>query len=325
MNPSAINGDSTILPAEGSEHHFIIRSQESGQRLDRYLSRKLSEISRSSITKLIQAGNVAVDGQKKKSGHKVKTGEAVQVALPEVKPSQLEAEDIAFDVLFEDSHLLVISKPPGLVVHPAAGNQSGTLVNGLLYHYQDLPQIDGGRPGIVHRLDKDTSGVMVIAKSEQALRQLAEDFKERRVHKTYQAILLRSPADDYGTINAPIGRHPVQRKKMAVRPLKGRYAVSHWEVLERYANGMCLAGVAIETGRTHQIRVHMAANTTPIVGDELYGGKPGAGIMDVPARQMLHAYHIALDHPVDRRPVAFTAPLWEDMDDFLALLREQAA
>jgi len=323
MEYAIVNGNSTVLPVDDTDYRFVVVPQESGQRLDHYLARKLTGLSRSSITKLIQADKVTVNSLKKKPGHKVKTGEIILVELPEPEPTCIEAEDISFDVLFEDSHLLVISKPPGLVVHPAAGNQSGTLVNGLMYHYQDLPQLDGGRPGIVHRLDKDTSGVMVIAKSELALRQLSEDFKERRVHKTYKALLLRSPGDDYGTINAPIGRHPVHRKKMAVRPVKGRHAVSHWTILERYGNGMSLAEIEIETGRTHQIRVHMASNATPIVGDELYGGKSGQCEIKLPARQMLHAYHIALEHPVDRKPVEFTAPLWNDMAEFLALLRGQ--
>ena len=304
--------------------HHVVQPVDEKQRLDHYLVRIYPDFSRSYINKLILSQHVVVGGKAVKSGHKVRSGEIINLHLPAPVQSELQPENIAFDTLFEDDHLLVISKPPGLVVHPAAGHHNGTLVNGLLYHYRNLPQLAGGRPGIVHRLDKDTSGVMLVAKTEISLRRLAEGFKEREIHKTYHAILLRYPGDEQGRIVSPIGRHPANRKKMAIRPIKGRYAVSQWHIVERYSNGMCLAEVDIETGRTHQIRVHMASVNAPVAGDELYGGKPGVHAPVVPCRQMLHASCIQFNHPVSFEPMHFLAPLWPDMEEVVQTLRNQA-
>ena len=300
----------------------VVQPVDEKQRLDHYLVRRYPDFSRSYINKLILSHHVSVGGKVVKSGHKIRSGDTIDIHIPPPVQSELQPEDIAFDTLFEDEHLLVISKPPGLVVHPAAGHHSGTLVNGLLHRYQNLPQSEGSRPGIVHRLDKDTSGVMLVAKTEMSLRRLAEGFKEREMHKTYHAVLLRYPGDEQGRIVAPIGRHPANRKKMSIRPIKGRYAVSQWHVVERYGNGMCLAEVDIETGRTHQIRVHMASVNAPVAGDELYGGKPSAHVPVIPQRQMLHASSIQFNHPVSLEPMHFLAPLWPDMEEVVQSLRE---
>ncbi|MBM9510844.1 RluA family pseudouridine synthase [Desulfogranum marinum] len=299
----------------------VVQPVEEKQRLDHYLVRKYPDFSRSYINKLILSHHVVVGGKAVKAGHKVRSGEMIDIHIPPLAQSELQPEDIAFETLFEDEHLLVISKPPGLVVHPAAGHHSGTLVNGLLYRYRNLPQLDGGRPGIVHRLDKDTSGVMLVAKTEMSLRRLAESFKERQIHKIYYAVLLRYPGDEDGRIIAPIGRHPANRKKMSIRPIKGRYAVSQWHIIERYGNGMCLAEITIETGRTHQIRVHMASVKAPVAGDELYGGKIGVHTPGMPCRQMLHASCIQFNHPVSLEPMQFLAPLWPDMEEVVQTLR----
>ncbi|WP_232362453.1 RluA family pseudouridine synthase [Desulfogranum mediterraneum] len=302
--------------------HYLVQSHEAKQRLDHYLVRQCPDFSRSYITKLILAEDVLVDGQPAKAGCRLRAGNRVAVRLPPPQASHLVGEDVDFELLFEDEQLLIIAKPPGIVVHPAAGHQGGTLVNGLLQRFGDLPHLDGGRPGIVHRLDKDTSGVMVVARTEQALRQLAEDFKERRVEKSYTAVLLRTPATEEGRIVQPIGRHPVHRKKMAIRPIHGRYAASSWAVEERYLNGWCLARIGIETGRTHQIRVHMASLNCPVAADRLYGGKVDANSPIQPQRQLLHATTLELLHPFSRQRLVFTAPLWEDMEACLAQLRQ---
>ncbi len=245
--------------------------------------------------------------------------------MPTLKESTIVPEEVEFKVIFEDDDLLVINKPPGLVVHPAAGHQQGTLVNGLLYRYHDLPNQAEGRPGIVHRLDKDTSGIMVVAKTEHALRQLSEEFKQRRVQKKYHAVLISRPAEPYGRIVAPIGRHPVNRKKMAIRQGRGRYAASSYQIIEYFANGWCFAEVEIETGRTHQIRVHMASLCASVSGDDLYGGKVNKHSLVRPPRQLLHASTIDFLHPVSGKTMQFTAPFWPDMQQCLIQLRELPA
>nr|WP_320011810.1 RluA family pseudouridine synthase [uncultured Desulfobulbus sp.] len=301
---------------------FSIAASEAGLRLDRYLTSNFPEHSRSSLNKLIVSAAVRVNGQTVKAGYRLREGDSVSVEFPVSKEESLQPEKIDFPVLFEDEHLLVISKPPGLVVHPACGHTSGTLVHGLLHHCDGgLPSLDGERPGIVHRLDKDTSGIMLVAKDEVSLRGLMADFKDRRIHKSYQALLLRSPREPQGRIVQPLGRHPVERKKMAVRPADGKYAASNWQINEYFDNGWCLAEIAIETGRTHQIRVHMAWVKAPVLGDRLYGGAvaPHSGFRV--ERQMLHASTLHFTHPVHGKEMSFTAPLWEDMQQLLEALR----
>jgi 23S rRNA pseudouridine1911/1915/1917 synthase len=295
---------------------------DAGQRLDHYLTRHCPEHSRSSLNKLIASAHVLVDGQPVKAGYRLRPGETVTVTFPVPPPADLVPEQIDFTVLYEDEHLLVIGKPPGLVVHPACGHSGGTLVHGLLYRCKDLPVADAGRPGIVHRLDKDTSGVMLVAKTERALRALMSDFKDRRMQKVYHALLVRSPREPEGRVVAPIGRHPVDRKKMAIHPAQGRYAATWWRISEVFANGWCLAEIGIETGRTHQIRVHMASLKAPVAGDSLYGGGVDRNGLVQPLRQMLHASTICFQHPVSGEELCFTAPLWDDFRDMLAVLRE---
>ncbi len=284
--------------------------------------RCLPEQTRSSLDRLIRSGAVLVNSEAVKPGCKLRTGDSVTIALPAVPAStnRLQPQPVDFRIIHEDEHLAVISKPPGLVVHPAAGHNDGTLVNGLLHRYGELELLDSERPGLVHRLDKDTSGIMLAARTEAMHRLLSAAFKERHIRKTYHALLVRSPAGDAGRIEAPIGRHPVNRQKMAVRQRDGRPAASAWRILERFRNGCCLAEIAIETGRTHQIRVHMSSIGAPVLGDALYGGKSQTVQAE---RQMLHASELAFIHPATGQACRFTAPLWPDMQAVLDQLREQ--
>jgi 23S rRNA pseudouridine1911/1915/1917 synthase len=311
------------LTPPSPDEEFRITPDEQGMRLDHYLVRRLPDQSRSGLGKSIRSGHIRVNNGVVKPGYRLHGGDAVQVRLPEVRESRLAAEPVDFTVLHEDEFLLVISKPPGIVVHPAAGHAHGTLANGLLYRYGNLPGIELQRPGIVHRLDMDTSGIMVVARTAEIQRSLARMFKDREVRKRYLALLLRRPAELTGRITAPIGRHPVNRKKMAVRTVSGRYAATSWEIMEQYANGMCLADVAIETGRTHQIRVHMASLGAPVVGDRLYGGGLDRESPLVAERQMLHSSSIAFIHPGTEKKCSFTAPLWPDMARLIEELRRE--
>ncbi len=301
---------------------FSVQSDEIGQRLDHFLTRKYPRQSRSFLHKLIGSAHILVDGCSVKAGYRLRISETITISFPPRQSSSLIPESVDFSVLYEDEHLLVISKPPGLVVHPASGHHSGTLVHGLLYRCENLPAVDDGRPGIVHRLDKDTSGIMLVAKTEHTLRTLMSDFKDRKIRKTYHALLLRCPHERDGRIVAPIGRHPVDRKKMAICPDHGRYAATNWHILEQFTNGWCLAEIGIETGRTHQIRVHMASVRTPVAGDVLYGGSVDRKAVVRPLRQMLHASTLLLSHPFTGQALRFTAPLWEDMQLLLDTLRE---
>jgi 23S rRNA pseudouridine1911/1915/1917 synthase len=300
---------------------FTAQPQDGGMRLDHCLVRLLPEQSRSGIGKLIRSGRVLVNNQPVKPGCLLRPGDSLSVELPSaVEDNRPAPQAVDFAVLFEDEHLAVISKPPGIVVHPAAGHSDGTLVNGLLHRYGELFCAAGERPGIVHRLDKDTSGVMLIARSEAMHRLLSAAFKERHIRKTYHTLLLRTPTADRGRIDAPVGRHPVNRQKMAVRQRDGRHAVTNWRIAERFRNGCCFAEIAIETGRTHQIRVHMSSVSAPVLGDTLYGGAS----KDVPVgRQMLHASELAFTHPATGQACRFTAPLWPDMEEMLRCLREE--
>lgn len=308
------------MPNDAQQFILTVAPAEAGLRLDHFLVQHLAAYSRSALLKLVRDGLVTVSGNPCKAGFRLRAGDGVVVDLPPPPPSELIPEQIDFRVLHEDDSLLVLVKPPGLVVHPAAGHWHGTLVHGLLYHCVSLPGMEEQRPGIVHRLDKDTSGVMLVAKSEQALRQLTSDFQSRNIRKIYHALVLRCPAENSGRLVAAIGRHPVQRKKMAIRP-GGRHAATCWRVLERYPNGMGLMELDLETGRTHQIRVHMASLGCPVAGDDLYGGRVPAAYNLAVNRQLLHASTISFPHPVSRIPLEFTAPLWPDMMAIVTRLR----
>ena len=290
-------------------------------RLDKYLTSQIQDYTRSALGKLIHDGMVLVGGQSQKTGYRVRAGDTITVTFPPPAPTTLEPEQVDFEILHEDDDILVLVKPPGIVVHPAAGHRSGTLAHGLLFHCDALPGVDEQRPGIVHRLDKDTSGIMLVAKSDLALRKLSEGFRQRTIKKTYHAILLRCPREDNGRIVEPIGRHPVKRKKMAIRPVDGRYAATRYEVKERFGNSMCFVELDLETGRTHQIRVHMSSLGCPVAGDELYGGRISGSIEVEVSRQLLHASSIDFTHPVSEERLSFTAPLWPDMELVLDRIR----
>lgn len=309
------------MQKSGSSFSFTVSPSQAGMRLDMFLTLQIEDSTRSALGKLIHDGQVSVGGKAPKAGYRVRSGDSVSVAIPPQASSELTPEQVEFAILHEDDDILVLAKPPGLVVHPAAGHRSGTLAHGLLFHCDALPGVKEQRPGIVHRLDKDTSGIMLVAKSEQALRRLTEAFRERNIRKTYHAVLLRCPRESTGRIVAPIGRHPVKRKKMAVRHQSGRYAATRYRVLERFDCGMCFVELDLETGRTHQIRVHMASLGCPVAGDVLYGGQlPDSWGIAVP-RQLLHASVLSFIHPVSQVPMVFSAPLWPDMELVLGRLR----
>jgi 23S rRNA pseudouridine1911/1915/1917 synthase len=282
----------------------------SGMRLDQFLSHYLSSVSRGQIVSSIKQGLILVDGVQKKSSYRLKKDESL-LGTVENKPSiNVFPEKIDFPILFEDDSLLLLSKPPGLVVHPGSGNHKGTLVNGLVYHCESIAGVgDNIRPGIVHRLDKDTSGIMLVAKTERVHQLLVDDFKNRRLKKEYVALLHGILKDKNGRIVAPIGRHPVQRQKMSIRTTGGKHAASRWEVLQEFENKFSLVKMTIETGRTHQIRVHMAHLGCPVVGDLVYGS--GRDNSDFP-RQLLHASRLVFQHPVTAVEVNMSAELWPD-------------
>ncbi|WP_425061368.1 RluA family pseudouridine synthase [Sporomusa carbonis] len=291
--------------------------EEQGIRLDVLLTRRFSELSRSHIQKLIADGLVAVNQNPAKANYKAQAKDIIEITLPEAKPAEIIAEAIPLDILYEDADIIVINKPRGMVVHPAAGNYQGTLVNALLEHCQDLSGINGEiRPGIVHRLDKDTSGVIVAAKNDRAHIDLAEQIKSRTASRKYLAIVHGNIAEEQGIINAPIGRHPADRKKMAVTFTNSKEAITRFRVIERFGN-YTLVECKLQTGRTHQIRVHMQYIGHPVVGDPKYG--PEKKYFAI-AGQALHSAELLLRHPVTGKDMVFTAPLPPDMVNILEKL-----
>jgi 23S rRNA pseudouridine1911/1915/1917 synthase len=305
-----------------SSFSFNVPESFHGVRLDHYLVQALSGVSRSQITASIKTGGIQVDGAKVKAGFSLMAGSTIagSILLSSTEGAP-EAQPIDFSILHEDPSILMIDKPPGLVVHPGSGNRDKTLINGLLYRYKELAEVgDTERPGIVHRLDKDTSGVMVIARTRGAHQKLVEAFKDRQVKKQYLALVHGRPDGKQGRIVAPIGRHPVNRQKMAVRQTGGRYAVSNWQVRELFAT-CSLVEVHIETGRTHQIRVHMASIGHPVAGDRLYGPQRSN---DRFPRQMLHAWQLQLAHPETGEIISAEAPLPPDFSTLLDSLEEPA-
>ncbi len=303
---------------------FIITSAESGIRLDHFLVRRYPDVSRNALAGLIRAGEIRINDHQVKAGYRLHENDCLAVSFPKKRSAVLLAQPIDFKILYEDIDLLVINKPPGLVVHPGDGNREGTLVNGLLYHCQTLPGSDPVRPGIVHRLDKDTSGIMLVAKTDIALKKLSDSFKNRQISKTYHAVLLREPSRKTGRLVAPIGRHPVHRKKMAIRHENGRYAATNWQVQQVWP-GFSFVEIDLETGRTHQIRVHMASVGCPVAGDRLYGGRINANLGLSIERQLLHASSLRFPHPVTGELRTFSAPLPEDMRQVLSTLNQRNA
>jgi 23S rRNA pseudouridine1911/1915/1917 synthase len=303
-----------------------LQVEEKGERIDRYLSEQLPDLSRSRIQQLIEQENVQVNGKvctSKKTT--VQSGDHISLTIPEAKPLDLQPEAIPLDILYEDDSLIIINKPAGLVVHPAAGHESGTLVNALLAHCQNLAGIGGvQRPGIVHRLDKDTTGAIAIAKTDQAHQHLQAQLKAKTARREYLGVVYGSPSADTGTIDQPIGRHLVDRKKMAVVPVEkgGRSAVTHWQVRERLGN-YTLMHFQLETGRTHQIRVHSAYMGHPIVADPVYSAGRSVGV-NLPG-QALHAWRLTLQHPVSQEWLEVTAPIPTTFTTLLEVLRRRAA
>ncbi len=295
---------------------YFFQKGRNPERLDLFLSRE-SGLTRAKIKNLLSDNKIFINGgTAEKAGILLKGGEKLEIALPEPESSELKPEAIPLDILYEDKDLLVINKPAGLVVHPAAGHWEGTLVNALIYHFNQLSSIYPLRPGIVHRLDKNTSGLLLIAKSDKAHLQLSKQLKSREIKKDYAVIVHGRISQNEGIIDQPIGRHPKDRKKMAVVSSNGRDAVTRFKVLERFKNHTYLE-CRIETGRTHQIRVHLSNMGYPIIGDSLYGSKKD----DLAARQMLHAWKIQLAHPITFQPVKFEAQLPDDFQKTLILLR----
>lgn len=301
---------------------ITVNESDEGKRLDAFLVSQFESesITRSYIQKLIGQGLVKVDWAEVKSGFKLKSGMSIEVNIPEPYTPKIEPQDIPLDIVFEDDDIIVINKPKDLVVHPAAGNWEGTLVNALLYHCKDsLSDINGViRPGIVHRIDKDTTGLLVVAKNNIAHLKLSTQLKQHQIQRIYEAIVDGKVKDDSGRISAPIGRHPTNRKKMAVNIKNGRPAVTHYKVIEYY-KGYTHIQLELETGRTHQIRVHMASIGHPVTGDLVYG--KACKLMDTEG-QALHARFLKLTHPVSEREMIFEAPLPDYFSGLLLRLRE---
>jgi 23S rRNA pseudouridine1911/1915/1917 synthase len=299
------------------------------KRLDIYIAHYEPHISRNHIQILIKSGLALVDGKQEKPGYKVKLGENITLELPERKIHDVLPEPIPLSVLYEDAHIIVLNKPPGLVVHPAPGNYTGTLVNALLYHYGSLPSRTTGkegdareRAGIVHRLDKDTSGVMVVARTQEALRSLSMQFKNRTVRKRYIALVAGVIKKGSGTIDVGLGRHVKERKKISTHTHHAREAVTSFMVKERYKKAT-LVEVEIKTGRTHQIRVHLAHIGYPVLGDRVYGGGKATQFGESSiTRQMLHAETLSFLHPETGNPMTFVAPPPEDMAEIIEKLRK---
>ena len=296
---------------------LVIEATESAERIDALLARSVDGLTRSAAQRLLEQGAVTLCGKPVKKNHKTSPGEQFAVILPEPEPAEPVPEDIPLDVVYEDDDLIVVNKPRGMVVHPAPGHPDGTLVNALLFHCGDSLSGVGGerRPGIVHRIDKDTSGLLIAAKNDFAHLALSAQLSDHSLARTYEAVVIGNLRDDAGTVNAPIGRHPTDRKRMAVTQKNSREAVTHWEVIARYP-GYTHIRCRLETGRTHQIRVHMAHIGHPLLGDMVYGRKkPELGLEG----QCLHARTLTFVHPRTRERVTVTTEL---PDWFAAVLNK---
>ena len=319
--PDEIDGDKAPGPVSGGMVREQAAAAEAGAglRFDRFLQQLAPEESRSRLQELIRQGHATLNDRAVKPGLIVKAGDRVRLVIPPPVETEAVPQNIPLEVLFEDDQLIVIHKPPGMVVHPAAGNPDGTVVNALLHHCRDLSGIGGSlRPGIVHRLDKDTSGCLVAAKTDAAHRALAAGFAARTTRKFYLAVVQGTPGDSHGLIRNHIGRHPVDRQRMTVlRDGTGKEAVTEWHRL-RSAAGASLLLCRIFTGRTHQIRVHLRENLgCPILGDPIYGPRRPAGVRD-PGRLLLHAWQLGFAHPADGRPLRFRAPIPPEFEPWTA-------
>ena len=297
--------------------NVIVNENDKGKRLDIYIAENFNELSRTMIKKLIESNNILVNDKSEKVSYKVQANDNISIDVPEAKETKLKAQEIPLDIIYEDSDIIVVNKPKGMVVHPANGNPDGTLVNAILSICKNSLSGIGGelRPGIVHRLDKDTSGLIIVAKNDKAHINMSEQIKERNVKKTYIALVRGNVPEEEATINMPIGRSTKDRKKMAVTK-NGKQAITHFKVLKRYSK-YTLLEIKIETGRTHQIRVHMAEIGYPVVGDAVYSnGKNEFGIEG----QMLHAYKLDFMHPITNKHMELTAPLPQYFEEILKKL-----
>ena len=317
------------MTADADARTLAVDEAGAGERLDRWLARVMPETSRARLQAVIAAGGVLVEGRAARPSLRLKAGQSVSVRLPAPRPADPLAEDIPITVVHEDRHLLVVDKPAGLVVHPGAGRASGTLVNALLHRVRDLSGVGGVlRPGIVHRLDRGTSGLLVVAKDDATHLALSRQFSGRTVEKEYLAVVLGVPRAAEGTIDVPIGRDPIHRQRMSVRAPRGRAARSTYRVVEAL-DGAALLRVRIATGRTHQIRVHLAALGHPVAGDATYGGRrspasrrPEArAALEALARPALHAARLAFTHPSSGERLSFESPLPADLQELLVILK----
>ncbi len=315
---------------ESASLSLIVESEDIGKRIDAFIAEK-TDLTRSAAARLIENGDAILsssEGKKTAKNYKLRAGDEIILSLPQPEPCEAEPENIPIDVIFEDRDIIVVNKQEGMVVHPAPGNPNGTLVNALLYHCKDGLSGVGGvlRPGIVHRIDKDTGGLLVVAKNDAAHLFLSEEIKYHNVKRVYHAIVKGNLKEDSGTVNAPIGRHPIDRKKMAVirsDEYKSREAITHWRVLERFGS-FTHVQCELETGRTHQIRVHMSSIGHPLMGDTVYGG----GLTPFESRhkayifgQCLFASELTLKHPVTKEEMRFSAPLPDNFEKLLQILR----
>jgi 23S rRNA pseudouridine1911/1915/1917 synthase len=312
-------------------YEFKVQDPDLRKRLDLFLVEKGGPYSRSQIKKWIEGGRILVNGQPTKGGYRLKKGDSLELTPEAPVPLSLTTENIPLSIVYEDQDLLVLDKPAGLVVHPAPGNYSGTLVHALLFHCRDLSGIGGVlRPGIVHRLDKDTSGLMLVAKNDASHQQLIRQFQMGRVIKEYQALVWGLPLKTQDRIEKPIGRHPVKRKKMAVDEAHGKPAVTDWQVIERFSPGITWLRLGLKTGRTHQIRVHLSSQGWPVVGDPLYGRiknilikgeRLSAEAVKGISRQLLHSSRLSFLHPTNGNPLDFSSSLPKDMEGLIRHLR----
>jgi len=299
---------------------YLVPEEFQGERIDKYLSEACCGLTRSYLQKLLKSQLVEVDGKAVKNSYRVSAGETVELEVPEAVEPEIEAEPIPLDILYEDKDIILINKPKGMVVHPAAGHYSQTLVNGLMYHcHGELSGINGVmRPGIVHRIDMDTTGVLIVCKNDFAHNSIAEQLKVHSITRKYYAIVHGVIGEDEGTVDAPIGRHPVDRKKMSINYKNGKHAVTHYRVLERFKQ-FTYVECQLETGRTHQIRVHMASLNHPLLGDSVYG--PSKCPFKLQG-QTLHAGVLGIIHPRTGEYMEFSAPLPEYFENLLEKLRK---
>ena len=299
---------------------FEVQEEQENERLDKFLSIIYPDISRSFFQKLIKDADVLVNDKAEKASYRMCFEDVVTIHFPDAATTTIEAEDIPLDVLYEDDDLLIVNKPKGMVVHPSAGHYSGTLVNAIMYHCKDsLSGINGEiRPGIVHRIDMDTTGSLIVCKNDQSHVNIAEQIKVHSVNRIYEGIVIGNVKEDEGTIEGPIGRHPIERKKMAINEKNGKPAITHYKVLERFGNYTYMQ-FKLETGRTHQIRVHMASINHPLVGDTLYSN--GKSAFKNLCGQTLHAKTIGFIHPTTKEYMEFSAPLPEYFEKMLSQLK----